>query len=166
MSRALNYVEIALAKTSRVISTIAMVVIVVMMLFTTTDVILRYFFNRPIRGSMELTQLMLLLAVFLGIAYIQYRKGHISVSVLTDRFPRKVQDILSIVAYVFSLGIIGFMTWAAFDHLKYIWDIARTTLILKVPVAPFQFALFFGYLMLFLVLLLDFVNSVLKVVRR
>lgn len=60
-----------------------------MMLLTTADVTGRYFFNSPILGTVELTQLMLAALVFLSLPVVCWRQEHISVDLLDAIFPAR-----------------------------------------------------------------------------
>jgi TRAP-type C4-dicarboxylate transport system permease small subunit len=61
-----------------------------MMLLTTADVGGRYFFNSPILGAVELTQLMLAALVFLSLPVVCWRQEHVSVDLLDAVFPVKL----------------------------------------------------------------------------
>ncbi|HSH57106.1 MAG TPA: TRAP transporter small permease, partial [Halomonas sp.] len=61
-----------------------------MMLLTTVDVIGRYFFNAPILGAVELTQLMLAALVFLSLPVVCWRQEHVSVDLLDAIFPARL----------------------------------------------------------------------------
>ena len=53
---------------ARVTSGVGAGVLVLMMFLSAMDVLLRYFFNSPISGAMELTQYMMLIVVVSGLA--------------------------------------------------------------------------------------------------
>ena len=57
-------------------------VIVALMLYTVLDVILRYVFNKPFSGSLEVTEFAMSAIVFLGIAYCGWVGGHVAVDIL------------------------------------------------------------------------------------
>ena len=61
-----------------------------MMLLTTADVGGRYFFNSPILGTVELTQLMLAALVFLSLPVVCWRQEHVSVDLLDAIFPARL----------------------------------------------------------------------------
>ena len=56
-----------------------------MMCLTTVDVILRYVFNSPIPGVYTLCEMLMVGIVYLAIAYVQQKKGHVRVDVFIDR---------------------------------------------------------------------------------
>ena len=50
--------------------------------YTVLDVVLRYVFNRPFSGSLEVTEFAMSVIVFLGIAYCGWVGGHVAVDIL------------------------------------------------------------------------------------
>lgn len=63
----------------------AAVLLFLLMLLTCVDVVGRYFFNNPLVGATELTEIALSLIIFAAIPVITWRHGHIVVDIL-DRF--------------------------------------------------------------------------------
>ena len=69
-------------------------VIFVMVMLTLSDVIARYVFNSPIIGAKEITEVLLVTAVFFCIAHTHNQKGHVSVDVVTGKLGSKSSVIL------------------------------------------------------------------------
>ena len=67
-----------------------------MMILTTADVIFRYAFNSPILGAFEVTEFLVLLVIFSFLGYTQAQKSHISVDLLFNLFPVKLQTIIEV----------------------------------------------------------------------
>jgi len=72
---------------SNIGTSIAMVLLVVLVLLTVADVVMRRFFNAPIGGTFELTQVLLGIIVFFSFSYCAIKGGHIVLDVLVTRFP-------------------------------------------------------------------------------
>ncbi|MFZ2799540.1 MAG: TRAP transporter small permease subunit, partial [Syntrophorhabdus sp.] len=70
---------------------VGMFLAIPLMLITTSDVISRGFFNKPIPGTLELSEYMLSIIILLGAAYTQQVKGHVGVDFLTKRFSKRTQ---------------------------------------------------------------------------
>jgi len=86
-----------------------------MMLLTTTDVSGRYFFNSPILGTVELTQLMLAALVFLSLPVVCWRQEHISVDLLDAIFPARlvwVREVLVNLLLTVALWLMAQRVWA------------------------------------------------------
>ena len=100
--------------------------IFVMMFIITTDVILRYIFNRPVQGTYELAQFMVVGVVFLSIAYIQSVRGHIKMEIATSWLPLKGQTALDIFSHLLGIfffiiilwqsGQLAWKAWVTQDH--------------------------------------------------
>jgi TRAP-type C4-dicarboxylate transport system permease small subunit len=134
-----------------------------LMLLTVGDVMGRSFFNKPIPGTFELSEYMLAVIVLLGAAYTQQVKGHVGVDFLTGRFPPRAREALRAVTTCAGLLIIAILVWQGYVegiHEKAVSDQ------LRVPQWPFKLLVAVGGLLLWLELLLDFIASVLKIVRR
>lgn len=134
-----------------------------LMLITTFDVLGRAIFNKPLPGTLELSEYMLAIIILLGAAYTQQVKGHVAVDFLTSRFPPKGQTICNIITNIASLAIITIMT-----IYGYIEGINETTVTdqLRVPMWPFKTLVAVGGLMLWMELLTDLITSVASLVRR
>ncbi|MBM3609644.1 MAG: TRAP transporter small permease, partial [Alphaproteobacteria bacterium] len=57
-------------------------VLLLLTFLTVVDVVLRYFFNAPFRGSLELTEYAMALIVFFSLAYAGWTGAHIAVDLL------------------------------------------------------------------------------------
>lgn len=160
--------EAGLQGVSRIMAIIAAIVLAIMMLLTVADVIGRYFFNSPIKGTWEVIGLLLVCAGTWGLAYCQVKKSHIKVTVFMQRSSRRVQAIIRSVAYL--VGLIGFslLSWRVFVMAKKYLFLPRgnVTDTLDIPYAPFMFTLSIGAGIMALVLVVDLVRSLAEVVRK
>ena len=91
-------------------------VIVGLMVYTVADVILRYIFNRPFSGSIEVTEFAMSAIVFLGIAWCGWLGGHVAVDILERPLEnprlRFVPVILTFISGVLFLAI----AWLTVDE--------------------------------------------------
>ncbi|PMR74638.1 TRAP transporter small permease [Billgrantia endophytica] len=86
-----------------------------MMLLTTADVTGRYFFNSPILGTVELTQLMLAAVVFLSLPVVCWREEHVSIDLLDSVFPTGLIWIRQVIVNLIVTGALWVMArrvWA------------------------------------------------------
>jgi TRAP-type C4-dicarboxylate transport system permease small subunit len=58
------------------------------------DVIARLAFKGSIPGGIEIESYILLIIVFLGIAFIQFNEGHIRIGFIVSRFPEWIRNLL------------------------------------------------------------------------
>ncbi len=145
---------------------VGMIALTLMMAVITVDVILRIAINRPIRGSIEIAELLMLPAIFLAVGLVQYLKSNISVDVLYSKFPRKLQFITDILTSLLNLGICGLILRQAFVFQLYLIETHNMSMILKLSTAPFHVALVIGYILIFLVLVVQFVDTLMKAGKK
>jgi len=128
----------------------------VMMLLVVANVLGRYLFNRPLTGTLEFTESLLVIIIFLSVALTQYDGGHIRVNLLTRRLPKRVARGLTVVA---MLAGCAFFTWCAYAA----WLFAAQSYSFNeqewgevvFPLWPMKFVVFVGIAMLALQFLLD-----------
>jgi TRAP-type mannitol/chloroaromatic compound transport system permease small subunit len=83
-----------------------------LMLNIVVDVIGRYFFNRPLPGTLDMTQFAWMpMLVSLGLGYALLRGEHIRVNLLTAPTGPRTQRIIEIVGMVFTLGTVAMLIW-------------------------------------------------------
>ncbi|MBW1791692.1 MAG: TRAP transporter large permease subunit [Deltaproteobacteria bacterium] len=154
-------VQGGLYSVSHVMAVIAAVVLGIMMLLTTSDVVGRYFFNYPIKGTYELIGLMLICAATWGLAYCQIYRGHIRITVLFDRFSPRLQAGLDTLAYLMGLGAFSLICWRMLAMAKeyILLGDTGTTETLGIPYFPFMLMLAIGVGMLCLILVMDLFQS-------
>jgi tripartite ATP-independent transporter DctM subunit len=141
------------------------VVLALMMLLTATDVIGRYLFNRPFDGSTELNEVMLAIVVFFGVAYTATQKGHVRVEILVSALPPKARMLLDALMTFLGFGLFSLMSWQAVVLAIDQWNRDLTTSVLYIPVFPFALVVAFGSVLLGLVSLVHFFETMGQVVR-
>lgn len=148
---------------SRYAGYVATVVLGLMMLLTVADVFMRYFFNSPITGTTEITQLMMVIVVFLSLPWGGVTGSHVKVDLIVRRFGRKTRAIFDVVTLLLSLFIFAIIAWRS---LLESMQIETTTSLIGVPHAPFYYILTLGFALLTLVILTLIVDAVRKVVGK
>jgi TRAP-type C4-dicarboxylate transport system permease small subunit len=107
---------------------VAAVTIAAMMLSTTLDATARYVLNSPIPGVFELNEAMLVICVYMGLAWTQIERGHIRVTAFVMRLSKRAEvkfDILAWVATLIFLSILGYQSgigaWESFQIREFRW---------------------------------------------
>ena len=147
---------------------VAAIVLAFMMVLTVADVIGRYFFDRPIKGTWELVGLLLVCAGTWGLAYCQMEKGHISITIMEGFFSPRVRAATSALACLIGLGGFSFISWQTFLLAKKYFLLPRMdeTDTLGLPFSPFILLLSIGTGMMALMLVIDVVRSIGEVLRK
>jgi TRAP-type C4-dicarboxylate transport system permease small subunit len=118
--------------------------IVAMMLLTCADVFLRYLFNAPIEGTLDLTQMLMVVTVFFGLAYCGWTGGHVVVDLLRDLVPARV--IVPLAIAVNAVGAVAMlaMGWESIQTSMVYMLTGETPMTVLVPKYPFIWIAAFG----------------------
>ena len=158
-------IQKVLNSVNNVFSYVAMAAAFVLMIITALQVLLRNFTTLSIPGILELTELSLVLVVFLSIAYLQSAKGHIRVEIFLDLLPRRIRLILSFITYLLSFVIIGIMLYAGVDQVSSIYNLGQRTSNLQIIIWPFYLVVCVGLALYALTLLLDGLIEIVSVFK-
>ena len=153
---------------STVMAIIASITLAIMMMITVIDVTGRFVFLKPLKGAFELTGLLLILAATWGMGYCQRLKGHIRISFLYERFPRRGQALADVLAYSICLSTSVMIVWRTFIRMKeYMFlQLGGVTETLSIPLYPFMLLLALGFGWLCVTFLVDLYKSIIEVIRR
>ena len=129
----------------------------VMMVWIFLDVILRNFFNSPIRGTLELTgEYFMVIVVYFALSYTQKEKGHLNVTLFEDKFPEGVKRIIKTITNLLAAFTFLIMAYLNFQSgLDYIGNGIRSTSLLNYPLAPAVFIITLGILIIAIRLILE-----------
>jgi TRAP-type C4-dicarboxylate transport system permease small subunit len=135
-------------------------VLMALMAYTVIDVVLRYVFNHPFRGSLEITEFAMALIVFLGIAYCGWLGGHVAVDIFERPLENpKLRFVPVILTFVSALLFAAIAWLTAGDAINASHRISN---MMRWPHWPFQAVVAFGAAMYAVVLLIQCVNMVRK----
>ena len=126
---------------SRITGYLATGVLGLLMILTVANVILRDFFDKPIMGTPELSEFMMVLVVFLALAWCAITRKHVRVELFTSRLSTGVQAILSMVTLLLTLGVFVIITWQSALESTNVYD---TTSLLRIPTTPFYWIMTVG----------------------
>ena len=166
LRRSAHFIEKFSYPTSRIVNIVGAIVLAIMMFLVAADVTLRYAFNLPIRGSVELVELMMIVVVFLAVAYTASQKGHVSIELVVSRFPQRVQAVLDVFTSILSLGFIVLIIWRSMARGYTMWVDDHVTIVLAIPISPFLYIIAFGCVLLAIVLLANILESISRVVNK
>jgi len=133
-------------------------VLMLLMLYTVIDVVLRYVFNHPFRGSLEITEFAMSLIVFLGIAYCGWLGGHVAVDILERPLEHPRLRFIPIILTLVSAVLFAAIAWlTAADAINASHRISN---MMRWPHWPFQTIVAFGAAMYAIVLAIQCVQAV------
>lgn len=119
------------------------------MFFTATGIIMRYAFNAPIYGKVEITELVMAGLVFFGLAYTQRIGGHVRMSFVVERYIRgRARHVVESLTLLFSLFTFVVITISTLDSTLYDLKIHGITSNLYLPTWPSMLCIPLGSLFL------------------
>lgn len=145
-------------RVSDIANNVSISMLAVLMLIGTCDVIGRYLFNKPIRGVVELGEVLLAGIVFFGWAYTQAAGGHIKVEMFTSRLAPRVRAKINFATSFLSLALFSLIGWQAAKLAMMYWEQNRLVGGLMIPIAPFVLFISLGALLICLELIIQMLN--------
>jgi TRAP-type C4-dicarboxylate transport system permease small subunit len=128
-------------------------VLLLLMGYTVLDVILRYGFNRPFSGSLEITEFAMSMIVFLGIAYCGWTGGHVAVDILERPLDDPRLRYIPVLLTFVSAVLFAMVAWLS--AVEALTSMHRISNMMRWPHYPFQLIVAFGAAMYALVLLIQ-----------
>lgn len=141
-------------------------ILALMMLLTASDVLLRYIFNRPIIGSLEITEYMMAIVVAFGLAYCASQDGHVRVEIIVDRLPHSVQTIVNGTTSLLGIFLFTLITWQCFVYTRMLFHSGLVSTVVHISRFPFACLVGIGSLFLTLILLVDLLEILTRMVRK
>ena len=128
-------------------------ILLFVMVYTVADVVMRYAFNRPFSGSVEVTEFSMSLIVFLALPFTGWAGAHISVDLFEKFLDRPALRLLpSVIAFV---GAALFLVIAWRVMLETTATLNQTSNMLRMPHYPFRLAVAVCSLLFAIVLLVQ-----------
>jgi TRAP-type mannitol/chloroaromatic compound transport system permease small subunit len=145
-----------ISNVSKWMYTVGAVVVFIMMVLAATDAILRYLSPYGVPGTVNFEEFFMAAVVFLGMAFIQAKKGHVRVDLLILRLRGRIRAGINVFVLFLAFGVACLITWQG-------WIMARDAWLIKqythgtphLPIYPSKFLVPFGGVLLCLQLLVD-----------
>ena len=126
-----------------------------------SNALMRKTFNQPIQGTYEVTELALVLLVFLSLAYTQFRRGHIRVTLLTRHLPARLQHALYVAALAIGCLFFAWCSYAVFGDAVRSYSVGEQEWgLIRFPLWPVKASIVVGIVLLSLQYLLDAIRHV------
>lgn len=155
-----------MTKFTTAVGWVSFICVLAMMFMNVADVLLTKLFQKPVIGAYELTQRMLMCAVFASFAYGQSKKSHINMTLIIAKFPRTVRFIIFTLMGVLSTAAAAAMTWAALLQGNVALETGYMTEVLYIPLYPFYYIEFVAMAIFTVTLAYDTVLSAIAIGRE
>jgi|GEM_PF-446975 TRAP-type C4-dicarboxylate transport system permease small subunit len=129
-----------------------------MMFLTLFDVIGRSF-DHPITGTVEVTELIMGMMIYLGVGYATFMKSHIRVDIVIMNFSPRVQAWLDLFTGLVGLGITFLISWQLFNQAASKMTNGETTQIWELALWPYAYIMAAASILMVTSLILHIVVS-------
>ncbi len=151
---------------NRMVVSVAGFALVFLMFLTVADVFGRYVLNRPVSGTFELTEMVMVLIVFLALGQAQHHGDHIALDLAYNFFPAWLKRAVDVIINLINLTVVVVITWQLYRFSIRMLEGSYTTAVLQLPVHPFVLVAVAGVATYALALVTDFGKSMKKLGRE
>jgi TRAP-type C4-dicarboxylate transport system permease small subunit len=155
-------VEAVMAPLCRLLTAIGAICLAAMGLLTVADVAGRYLLNRPLAGTLELSEFALALLVFLGLGATGWRGSQVVVDIALERFPPRLRAVSDAFNALLGTGFWTLIAWRTALQAGEVRVKGEVSTILAVPLYPFVYAVAFGSIVMAVALLGRFLAALLR----
>lgn len=143
-----------------VLNLVSSTVLFLLMFYVTAEVFMRYLFNHPLPGHLELTQLLIAPSVFLALSYVQNHRGHVGMDMLRDRLSERARHVVDAITLAVALVAFGILTYFSWVEARTAWEMGDVTPTAYIPTWWSKMAVPVGCALLSVRILFQLVSAV------
>jgi TRAP-type C4-dicarboxylate transport system permease small subunit len=125
-------------------SAVAVIALAALAVVTVVDVGGRYFFNKPLLGTVEMSEFLMVILSFGALALAELRDSHITVDFFVTALPERMRALLDALGALLGIVFWSFVAWRAAVHAHRIWIAGEVSANLVVPTWPFYLVVTVG----------------------
>jgi TRAP-type C4-dicarboxylate transport system permease small subunit len=137
---------------------IASITLLALMCLTVADILMRKFMNYSILGTVELTELMMVVIVFFTLGFSEMKDAHIKVDIFTSKLKPPTRILLDVITQLVASLLFAFMTVSVLRHALSMQRVGEVTQDLWIPKYPFLYLTAFGCAVLSIALFFRFLE--------
>ena len=122
--------------------------------------------KQPIPGGIEVVAFLGVVVVAFAITHTQILRGHIHVEFLVMRLPKRVKAGITAFTSLLGLALFALLAWRSVDFGLALQATGEVSMTQGIPFYPFVYAIAFCCIPVCLVLLAEFLRSVMKAVEK
>jgi TRAP-type transport system small permease protein len=128
----------AMKRITSLIAGVSAIALFAMMALTFADVFSRKFLANSITGAVEVTELLMLVMIFLALPLASLAGEHIVFDLLDRVLPVTVRRWQQTLSHLLTALVFGGATWVVWQRALRTFDYGDTTSALEIRIAPFQ----------------------------
>lgn len=137
----------------------------IIMTMTFFDVVGRYLFNTPLVATVELTELLMGMMIYLGVGLTTHNRGHIRVDIVFDLLPARLQAVFEVITLGLGIALVMLICWQLWLRSGVAVEKGDTTQILEWPIWPVAYLMSAASVLMVTSLLLQFCGAVGRIMR-
>lgn len=127
------------AGAAMLLGAIAALAILVGTFLGTADVMLLHLAARPVPGALELTESLMVIIIFCGLAYVEKTDGQIRMDLVYDYLSGRFRSVVDVLGALITAGFLGLLAWRGFVSTRASQDASEVAVgLLTYPLAPFK----------------------------
>jgi len=134
--RIFHYLDKVNTYIESLLAVLSVTFIIILMFFTAFEIVGRYFFNQPIPGYVEDTELIMAAIVFLGIGYTQRVGAHIRMDLVIRKIKGRLYHITESLSLLLGLVAYGIIFIMSFQFTVDAYQVGDVTEYLYTPTWP------------------------------
>jgi TRAP-type C4-dicarboxylate transport system permease small subunit len=143
------------------------ILLMAMMLLVTADVMGRSLFSKPVQGTTELTEFIMVALLYLSLAHTQALKGHINVDIFLSYFKKRTRLGFDLIIYLLGLLLFTLITWQGTLAAIKAWAFWETTFgVIPFPLFPTKVLVPLGSFLVCLRYLIDIKNGIKSLAQK
>ena len=164
-SSLLDYTDRGFGAVERWLGYLGMIFLIGLMAMVVFEVVARYVFNRPMHGYIDIMEMMMVLLVFLTLAYCQREGGHIRMEIFMTRVLRggRRYHLVEFFHLLISLAGFGIIALFAVVETLHAREVGDSTMTIYLPTWPVRLLAATGAIFLCLRFILQMVQSLREV---
>lgn len=145
---------------SRWVNILGIAALFMMVMVTFVNVIARYIFHHPFIGVVEVTEVLMIMAVFLAITHTQNKKAHVAVDLFTTNLTPRKKTVLYFINNLLAIVLFIIIIWRVLVQLLlFIQNNSLHSPFVQIPDAPFAAIIVFGSILMCLLLIRDLLRD-------
>ncbi len=152
--------------TTRIINYLSTITILLLMILMVVGIITRLI-GAPLSGVTNLSESLMVIAIYLAVAYAQQMKQHVSVELFLGTLKEKTRTIFNAINWVIPLIICSVFVFTSWDYAIQSWNLRETMDGAPFyPIYPPKIAIAVGVSLLWLQLLADLFREVIQLFSK
>ncbi|MFH1487800.1 MAG: TRAP transporter small permease [Pseudomonadota bacterium] len=126
------------------------------------NVVGRGFFQRPLKGTVDIASLLGAFIIAGAVAYTQVLKGHIRIGLFVERLPSRLRYFVESLMSLISFALFAIISWQTILFANMTYEIGELSEVMKIPLTPVAWMVSVGCIAITLVLLFDLIKALSK----